>query len=237
MRVIACLAASLDGKISPAHVERYTRITTDVDIQHLCRLRDTVQAVVYGGNTFRAYPKKHRGLDLDRTLHHVILTRGQNIVQDLPIDAPLFQENQIPIWIFIPQLPSIDTQAAYPDHVQWRAIDSFEIPGEPAKVILNTLAQAGLESIMVEGGGEVVTQFLKAQAIQELYLTLSPLFLGNQAAGLTGNGNFPFAFPQIPQAKLLSVQQLENELYLHYQLAYETSWPIVESEAEDGFSN
>ncbi len=84
----ACAALTLDGKLGPHERVPFTRISSDEDIKQLSILRDQHDAVIYGGTTFRAWPKIHRGLR-KTSLHHIIFSQNG----DLPGIEMLVKDN------------------------------------------------------------------------------------------------------------------------------------------------
>ena len=81
--------------------------------------------------------------------------------------------------------------------------------------LLHRLKDAGVERLLVEGGGETNWSFFEADAIDELYVTLAPCLLGGRDAPtlLEGEGR-PLA--SRTNLRLLSCEQVGEELYLHW---------------------
>jgi 5-amino-6-(5-phosphoribosylamino)uracil reductase len=79
----------------------------------------------------------------------------------------------------------------------------------------------GVEHIAVLGGGEIVAALLAVDLIDELHLTVCPLLIGgkNAPSPVEGAG---FLQGQAPQLELLSVKQVEGELFLHYRVLHGT---------------
>ena len=64
----------------------------------------------------------------------------------------------------------------------------------PVPWILETLARRGIRNLLVEAGGDLLFQFLAADAIDELYVTLCPLLIGGaQTASLVDGPGFSLA--------------------------------------------
>lgn len=57
--------------------------------------------------------------------------------------------------------------------------------------LLKTLGQRGIRSIMVEGGAQIITSFLAAQLVNQLIITIAPIFVGGLPAVGTTNGTLP----------------------------------------------
>ena len=79
------------------------------------------------------------------------------------------------------------------------------------------MAQLGLERIAVLGGGELVASLVAEDLIDEFWLTVCPLIIGGATAPTPVEGK-GFITAVAPRLELLSVSQVEHELFLHYRL-------------------
>ena len=80
------------------------------------------------------------------------------------------------------------------------------------------LAARGVGSLMVEGGSAVHTQFLTEDLVDELQLTVAPLFLGESAAPrFVREGSFPWNPGH--RAALVDVRKLGDVVLLRYALS------------------
>lgn len=218
MKVIACFATSWDGKIGPPETSHYVRLSSDEDIHHLKTLRDQADALLFGGETFRAYPKAHTGLDKElggksKLPLHCILTRRF----DLPPEAPYFQNNPpVPTLVCAPEEAPDSLKSHYPSQVEWLATGSEK----PIRLILDHLASRGVQTVLLEGGGQIFNACLREHAVDELYLTLCPLLIGGNmnTPALLGSLNLPAN--ETVRLQLLSVKPVADELFLHAKLHY-----------------
>jgi riboflavin biosynthesis pyrimidine reductase len=90
---------------------------------------------------------------------------------------------------------------------------------DPLTMIQFLRSQFGVQILLHEGGPTLFGQFLAAEAVDELFLTLSP-----QIAGRAARTNRPgmvqgveFAPNSAPWYQLLSLRQRADYLYLRYQ--------------------
>ncbi len=213
MRIFGCMACTIDGKLGPAETAHFVPITSRQDMVHLKRLRDEADGILFGAATFRAWPKVHEGHDLTLKKQHFILSQSL----DLDPRAPLFEDDQSPVTIFTSSPKSLPQE--FPEHVKLVHLSQSKayVPQ-----VMDSITALGITSLLVEGGGQVLHQMVAAEALQELYLTLSPLILGDpQAPALFGGKGFEL----IPSLKLLDQQQHDHEVYLHLALNY--SKPIL----------
>ena len=103
--------------------------------------------------------------------------------------------------------------------VQIHALDSGSGAIDPLAMLQLLHAQYGIRSLLHEGGPSLFGEFMAAQAVDELFLTLSP-----QIAGRTPGAMRPalvqgteFMPECAPWFQLLSVKQGGDYLYLRYQ--------------------
>ena len=105
--------------------------------------------------------------------------------------------------------------------VQIHALDSSSGTITPAAMLRLLYAQLGVRMLLHEGGPRLFGQFLAAEAVDELFLTLSPQIAGRKAdavrPGLVQGMEFMPA--GAPWFQLLSVKQRAEHLYLRYQRA------------------
>ncbi len=206
------MASSLDGKIGPAKTTQFVSITSAYDMNHLKTLRDEADGVLFGAGTFRTWPKAHEGHDPSRKPRHFILSHS------LALDSrtPLFKSTNIPLTIFSSSKEAVD-DACFPEHV--KVVLTPEGPGQ-ISFILEQVKTQGVRSLLIEGGGTVLYQFIEARALEELFLTVTPKLIGQaQAPELLGGQTLSSP----PKLKVLSSQQVNDELYLHLGMVYSST--------------
>ncbi|MEO7018052.1 MAG: dihydrofolate reductase family protein [Leifsonia sp.] len=80
------------------------------------------------------------------------------------------------------------------------------------------LAERGIRTLMVEGGGTVHTQFLAADLVDELHLAMAPFFVGDgRAPRFVGDAEFPWTSRR--RATLADVQAIGDMVLLRYALS------------------
>lgn len=102
--------------------------------------------------------------------------------------------------------------------VRIHALDPADGVISPSAILQLLHVELGVKRLLHEGGPTLFGQFLAAEAVDELFLTLSPKIAGRGTAirpGLVqGMGFKPDATPRF---QLLSVKQRAEHLYLRYQ--------------------
>jgi riboflavin biosynthesis pyrimidine reductase len=209
VRVFACMASTLDGKIGPANVEQFVSIGSRYDLDHLKSLRDTADGVLFGASTFRAWPKVHHGHKADHQLHHFILSHSL----DLDPNADLFQRTDIPVSIFTGAKPSLFLKE-FPAQVKF-----IHLNNQKSTIVqtVDHIKQQGVTNLLVEGGGQVLQQLIEAQILQELFLTVTPKVMGQvDAPNLFGN----MSTIKPPVFKTIDSKIVGDEVYFHFLLQY-----------------
>jgi 5-amino-6-(5-phosphoribosylamino)uracil reductase len=80
------------------------------------------------------------------------------------------------------------------------------------------LNERGVSRLMVEGGGNVHTQFLTDNLADELQLVVAPFFVGDsRATRFVSDGQFPFNPGR--RATLAEVRQIGDVVLLRYALS------------------
>jgi 5-amino-6-(5-phosphoribosylamino)uracil reductase len=97
-------------------------------------------------------------------------------------------------------------------------VDSGPAEDVDVRRVLADLSARGINRVMVEGGGSVLTQFLTAALVDELHLVVAPLFVGDsRAPRLVGNGCFPWNGQR--RALLAGARQIGDVVLLRYALS------------------
>ncbi len=175
MMVVAQIGQSLDGRI--ATVTGHSRYINGEDgLDHLHRLRALVDAVVVGVGTALAD-------DPQLTVRRVSGPNPARVVIDprgrLPARARLFAENGAARYV----LTAESATPARHDGVEVIALPCVEGRIAPA-AILAALAARGLRRILIEGGGNTISAFLKAGCLDRLHVVIAPVIIGAGAASL-----------------------------------------------------
>ena len=213
MRVISNSAISLDGRLH-TNDERPAMLGSRRDLQRMRALRAQADAVLVGGATFRRWPipaPPEDGALLARTRPYwnVVVSRQLDIVP-----RPSFvEESRIQkLFLTTPGYRAPDCAAE---------IEIFSGENIPINWILDVLSQRGIGTLLLEAGGDLLSQFLAADAVDEMYVTLCPLLIGGDAqAGRLVGATLPA--PAIRRLHLHAAEQIEDELFLHYLLRKST---------------
>jgi 5-amino-6-(5-phosphoribosylamino)uracil reductase len=213
---------SADGKIADAS-RSPARFGSAVDKHHLERQIARVDGVLFGAETLRAYGTTLRVTCPDLLQHrqqqgkppqptHIVCSRSAQINPDYS-----FFRQDVPRWL----LTTAAGAAQWQDQTGFDQIlvaptmsEQFDKQFDWTHT-LEHLATLGLETLAVIGGGQLVASLLAADGIDEFWLTVCPFVLGgaNAPTPVAGEG---FPANLAPRLRLLSVQTVDQEVFLHY---------------------
>lgn len=220
MDVVVNAAVSADGKLA-ARTREQLRISGEEDFARVDQLRASVDAIMVGVGTVLA-DDPSLTLDDDALVEERI-DRGDDpqparIVADsharTPPDATILDDAARTYVLASEATPeehlrSIEgagatTIVAGEDRVDLR--DAFTI-----------LAGQGIESIMVEGGGELIFSLFAAGLVDELSLYVGSMIVGGRDAPTLADGEgFVGDYPRL---ELQSVERLDDGVVLEYEVA------------------
>jgi riboflavin-specific deaminase-like protein len=208
MKVFSNTAISLDGRINTRE-GRFNFFGTSRDHARMSRLRAEADAVLVGGATFRNWPHAalpdlaHRGRLRGRPWNVVVTRR-----LDVPLTPEFLGEAAIrPLFL-------THATALRPDFPAEAEGWSGEGTHLPIAWMLEQIARRGVERLLVEAGGDLLFQFLAADALDEMHVTLCPLVAGGKAPSLVDGAGFDVA--SLRRLRLLAAEQEADELFLHY---------------------
>lgn len=178
--VIMKAGVSLDGRLS-YQPRQAGRITGPDSLACLHRLRDRVDAILVGSET----------VTVDNPSLTTRLARGHGkdpvrIILDthlsISLDAKVFHVySNAPTWIFCADRVNAEKIIKFR---QLKHVSVYVVKLGPDKrvdlsQVLHILAQEGITSLLVEGGGSVHGAFLRARLVDQVCLFIAPLFAGS----------------------------------------------------------
>ncbi len=227
-RVLINFASSLDGKINPApglRAGKFMMSRGREDFHRMVALRAQADAVMIGAANLRAddpdlgIPPDERAARRARgaaePLRLVVTASGAGILPTAKMFDPA--RGGASIVVHAASMP-----AAARERLQTCAelVEMGDV-AVPMPQLLSWLAERGVRTLLCEGGGEIVAGLFAARAVDEAYLTLVPRVLGGtQAPTMVGGAGF--TPDEIPDAKLASVEQRGDELFLRYTFDFGT---------------
>lgn len=215
MKIVSNTAVSLDGRINTRE-GRFHLLGTARDHARMSRLRSEADAVLVGGATFRNWP--HPALpdppDRDalgeRKPWTVVVSRTMNVpVTPAFLAEPGFRP------LFLTRASAVPANFA-------AEVEGYDGPGDdlPVAWMLDALRRRGVQRLLIEAGGDLLFQFLAADAIDEMHVTLCPLVIGGPAPSLVDGAGFDIA--TMRGLKLLASAVEGDEIFLHYAVTKRT---------------
>jgi riboflavin-specific deaminase-like protein len=206
VRVVSNTAVSIDGRINTRE-RRFALLGSQADHARMSALRAQADAVLVGGNTFRNWPHPALPDAADRgrmrgTPWTVVVSRTMN----LPV-TPEFLAEPAFRPLFLTRRGAVPPR--FPAEVEACEGDDVPVPW-----MLDVLARRGVQSLLVEAGGDLLFQFLAADALDEMHVTVCPLVIGGDAPSLADGVGFDLATSR--RLTLLSHDAVDGELFLHY---------------------
>jgi diaminohydroxyphosphoribosylaminopyrimidine deaminase/5-amino-6-(5-phosphoribosylamino)uracil reductase len=172
------LAMTLDGRIARAGTARGRPewITGPAARRMAHALRDLNDGVLVGAGTVRSDdPQLTCRIEGGRDPVRVVVV-GRRL--DLPARARLLAPGGPPTWVVAP--PN-----AAPKRVAWlrrRGIEVVLVPGRNGRSSFAAIARAlgarGLTTLLIEGGGQIAAEALRARIVDRVVLFVAPTMLG-----------------------------------------------------------
>jgi len=173
--VSLCYAQSLDGSIATRRGEP-TTLSGQESSRLTHRLRAAHDAILVGVSTVLA--------DNPRlTVRQVQGRQPQPVILDshcrTPLDARLLCEHPLPVWIATTQAAPNERRIA----LESAGVRLFVLPSDSRgrvdlPALLGCLSEMDVNSLMVEGGANVITSFLSQRLADQVVLTIAPVLLG-----------------------------------------------------------
>jgi 5-amino-6-(5-phosphoribosylamino)uracil reductase len=216
--LLSC-CVSIDGYIGSAASRLL--LSNDADFDRVDDLRASCDAILVGAETVRT--------DNPRLLVRSPTRRDERVARGLP---------ESPIKVTVTRRAKLDARADFfnigdAEKIVYcssrRVAAARQRLGPVATVVdagdnvemrtLSTdLAGRGVDRLMVEGGGTVHTQFLTEDIVDELQLTVAPVFVGDsEAPRFVRDGVFPWNPAR--RAELVDVQKIGDVVLLRYALS------------------
>jgi 5-amino-6-(5-phosphoribosylamino)uracil reductase len=216
--LLSC-CVSIDGYIGNAASRLL--LSNEADFDRVDAVRASCDAILVGAETVR--------IDNPRLLVRSGARREERAARGLP---------QSPMKVTVTRRAALDSRADFfnagdAEKIVYcaspRVGDARDRLGPVATVVdagdnvemraLSTdLAARGVDRLMVEGGGCVHTQFLTDDIVDELQLTVAPVFIGDSASPrFVRDGVFPWSAAR--RAELVEVRKLGDVVLLRYALS------------------
>lgn len=217
--ILSC-CVSLDGYLDAGSDQRLL-LSNAVDFDRVDELRASSDAIFVGAATVRNDNPRL----LVRSAERIARRRAAGLAEQpikvtvtnrakLAPEAHFFTAGSGPKLVYC----ASDTLAMAEE--QLGALATVVDGGRPVELarVSADLNRRGVRRLMVEGGGEVHTQFITENLADELHLVVAPVFVGNQqATRFVSPGSFPFTGAE--RARLVETRPIGDVVLLRYALS------------------
>lgn len=219
--VIAKFASSLDGKIATATGESQW-ITGAAARQKGHELRQLCDGILIGSGTAKAdnpsLTTRLDGSDGRKSSHpiRIVLDTHGKLPETLKL---LSGELPGETWVAVSQISANDRK-----RLTLPGVEIIET-GPPLagqidiKKLLQMLGQRGLQSLMVEGGSQVLGTFFEAKVIDEVWAFIAPKIIGGNSAPGPIGGRGIDALQSALTLNSIQVDQLDQDLWIRGNVA------------------
>lgn len=205
-------AMTMDGKIA-TRTGASKWITGEATRNHVQTLRHAYKGIMVGIGTVLA----------DNPMLNCRMQGGINpvrIVCDthlrIPMDCQIVQTADTIETI----LATSTNEKEKIDQLIKKGVQILQIPEKDGCIDLNllmqTLGEKGIDSILLEGGGRLNDSFLREKLIQKAYVYLAPKIFGGEDAKTPVEGIGISLPEQSANFKLQQIQQIEEDILLEY---------------------
>ena len=219
---VVILAMTADGKIAD-HNRHAARFGSEVDKSHLETQIALADAVLFAAGTLRAY-----GTSLPISNPELLALRNKQGKPPQPIHIVCsasgdinpqlrFFSQPIPRWLL-----TTNQGAKFwlePENHQFDQVLISENNEHQIDWLgfWQKLSEFKLNRIAILGGGQLVASLLELNLINEIFLTICPVILGGEHAPTPVEGR-GFTQEQLRRLQLISVKQVNDEVFLHYTI-------------------
>jgi riboflavin-specific deaminase-like protein len=224
--VLINMAMTLDGKVSTVQ-HTGAVFTSRHDKRRLAEIRAKADALIMGANTV-AIDRPRMGIPSEN-LRQERIARGQSeqplrvilsASGSLSEEAKPFTERWSPILVFSsesapPRWREKMERAVAPSGGKLFVMGKERVPlGQMLQVLGE---QYNVRTALCEGGPTVNFQMIQEDLVDEIFITVAPLVFGG-ASALSPVEGAGFPPDQVRYATLISTENIEGEVFLHYRL-------------------
>ena len=213
-------AMSIDGYLDSESPRRLA-MSNAADFDRVDQLRAESDAVMVGASTVRrddprllVRSEERRMLRLASGLSSSPAKVTVTCSGDLPATSAFFCAGDVEKLVYCPK--------ATESRVRRELSEVATVIGLGEQVtmpeVADDLAERGVRRLMIEGGGQVHTQFLIENLVDELQLVIAPFFVGeSRAPRFVGEGRFPWTAAR--RAELAETRRIGDVVLLRYALS------------------
>jgi 2,5-diamino-6-(ribosylamino)-4(3H)-pyrimidinone 5'-phosphate reductase len=204
---------SADGKIASPQGKQI-RISSDKDIKRMYNLRNNSDAVLVGINTVLSDDPK-------LTVKEKYVKNPNNPVRIVldsncrtPVDSKVVNDKSK---TFIVVKKGINCVKKYDFNVEIVFCETNKDGLIDLKYLMKKLSQKEINTLMVEGGGEVIWSFLKEKLVDDLYVYVAPMIIGGKKTPTIAAGEGIKDIDDIIKLEIVESLRLGEGFLFHYK--------------------
>ncbi len=211
-RIIINCAMSADGKIA-SPTRKQMRISCDEDIERMYRLRNDCDAVLVGiGTILTDNPKltvKEKYVKHPKQPLRIVLdSKGRTPVHALVL-------NDVSKTLIITAKGKEKTYKG--SHIEVVGCKTNRKGFIDVKCALDFLYRKGVRTLLVEGGGTIIWNFLKNKVVDDLYIFIGSCIIGGKETPTVVEGEGIKSEKDAIPLKIVEVKRIGSGLLIHYQ--------------------
>ncbi|GAA3216291.1 RibD family protein [Microbacterium terregens] len=233
--MILSAAMSLDGYLDTASPPRLA-LSNAADFDRVDELRSHSDAILVGARTVRADNPRLLVRSEERRARRSAAGLGPSPLKvtltatgDLNPRSEFFTAGEATKLVYCPRSAVRRTRNRLGERATvvglGDAVTVSDLVGE--------LSDRGVRTLLVEGGGTVITQFLASELVDELQLAIAPFFVADRRAPrLTGDGEIPWTPDR--HAPLAETRRIGDMVVLKYVLSTPRAGAVIVDNGNGG---
>jgi len=210
--IILSAAMSIDGKIASKTGD--PELSDEEDWKEVHKLRAQVDAIMVGkGTILKDNPKLHIKFH-EHSYYRIVLDSNLTI----PLDSNVisFQPETYPTIICATENVSFDQIKKYEEN-EIKVIQAGKSDKVDLRKLMPLLKNLDINTILLEGGGNLNWGFIENDLVDEIRLTVAPWIVGGKEATSLVEGIGFDKMKDAPKFKLLEVRNRNNYVVLRYK--------------------
>jgi 2,5-diamino-6-(ribosylamino)-4(3H)-pyrimidinone 5'-phosphate reductase len=203
---------SADGKIALPN-KKQLRISSNEDIRRVHQLRNSCDAILVGiGAVLSDDPKltvKEKFIEkVNQPLRIVLDSECKT-----PVNA-LVVNNKAKTIIFTKE--NYKDKKTYPNNVEIISVKTNENGQLDLYEIIQILQQKKIQTLLIEGGGTIIWNFLQAQLVDEIYVYIGPIVIGGKNTPTMADGMGITSENEVIELDIEMVEKMGKGILIHY---------------------
>jgi len=211
--IILSAAMTIDGKIASKTGD--PELSDEEDWKEVHKLRAQVDAIMVGkGTILKDNPKLHIKFHEHSGYYRIVIDSNLTI----PLDSNVisFQPETYPTIICVTENVSFDQIKKYEEN-EIKVIQAGKSDKVDLRKLMPLLKNLDINTILLEGGGNLNWGFIENDLVDEIRLTVAPWIVGGKEATSLVEGIGFDKMKDAPKFKLLEVKNRNNYVVLRYK--------------------